>query len=88
MAQNTIEWCDSCNRLVADDAVVVDKKGVHRCPLCRHELRQPTEVEGANGPISEEHPRPPWHFKLLLVATVIYLIYRTIWYIQRLSHHG
>ena len=88
MARNTIEWCDSCNRLVDDDAVVVDKRGVHRCPLCRHELRRPTEEEGADTPPSEERPKAPWHFKLLLVATAIYLVYRTIWIIQRLTHHG
>lgn len=88
MTEARVEWCDSCNRLVEEDAVKIDKFGVHRCPLCRHELRRASEEEHRDSPLQQERPKAPWHFKFLVVATVGYLIYRTIWIIQRLSHHG
>ena len=86
--QTTVFWCGSCNRLVAPDAVAVDRKGRARCPICRHELRSSTQEEREASIAVDERPKAPWHFKLLLVATVIYLIYRTIWIVQRLGHHG
>lgn len=88
MAKNTIEWCDRCNRLVADEAVQVDRDGTHRCPLCREPLRIPSEDETTAVDEVDERARAPWHFKVLLWGTVGYLIYRTIWIIQRLTHHG
>jgi len=36
----------------------------------------------------EEHPRAPWHFKVLLVGTVLYLIYRFVWFIFWLTGHA
>jgi hypothetical protein len=37
----------------------------------------------------EEGPPPaPWHFKVLLVGTVGYLIYRLIWFIFWLAGHA
>ena len=88
MAKNTVEWCDSCNRLVSDEAVQIDRDGTHRCPLCRHVLRMPTEDQAAIADLTEERARAPWHFKFLLLATAGYLVYRVIWIIQRLTHHG
>lgn len=41
------------------------------------------EPDGAH----EEHPRAPWHFKVLLVGTVIYLGYRLYQGISWLAHH-
>ncbi len=37
----------------------------------------------------EEGPPPaPWHFKVLLVATALYLVYRFIWFIFWLTGHA
>jgi hypothetical protein len=37
----------------------------------------------------EEGPPPaPWHFKVLLVGTVGYLIYRLVWFIFWLAGHS
>lgn len=37
----------------------------------------------------DEGPPPaPWHFKLLLVGTVGYLIYRFIWFVFWLTGHA
>ena len=88
MAPMTVEWCNSCNRLVADDAVLVDRRGVRRCPLCRSELSRPKDDHPDSLVPADEHVRAPWHFKLLLAATAVYLVYRTVWIIQRVTHHG
>jgi len=88
MARNSVEWCDHCNRLVAAEAVDLDRQGKHRCPLCRNDLRSASDEERASTDLTDERPKAPWHFKFLVVATVIYLIYRTIWIIQRATHHG
>lgn len=34
-----------------------------------------------------DHPRAPWHFKLLLVALVLYLGYRAIQGVVWVVHH-
>jgi|GEM_PF-3589782 len=40
-------------------------------------------------PVSdEENVAPPWHFKLLVIGTVGYLIYRFIWLIFLLTGHA
>ncbi len=41
------------------------------------------EVERDDAP-----PKAPWHFKLLLVGTAGYLVYRLIWFIFWLTGHG
>lgn len=37
---------------------------------------------------AEEALKAPWHFKVLLIGTVLYLIYRLIWFIFWLTGHG
>lgn len=41
------------------------------------------EVPDADAP-----PRAPWHFKVLLVGTAGYLVYRLIWFIFWLTGHA
>lgn len=36
----------------------------------------------------EEAPAAPWHFKILVVGTIGYLIYRVIWFGFWLTHHA
>jgi hypothetical protein len=36
----------------------------------------------------EDRPPVPWHFKVLLVGTVLYLIYRLIWFVFWLTGHA
>ncbi|HVB01116.1 MAG TPA: hypothetical protein VNE42_07630 [Acidimicrobiales bacterium] len=88
MTQDNVEWCEHCNRLVARDAVNIDRQGKHKCPICRNELRRASQEEQTSVDLSDERPKAPWHFKFLVFATVVYLIYRTIWIIQRATHHG
>ena len=89
-------WCDHCSRLIDADAIVVDEEGREHCPRCEEFLGAdaPAGADAAAGTAEGEDgdedgpPKPPWHFKVLLIATVIYLIYRLIWFIFWLSHHA
>ncbi len=54
---------------------------------------QATTASGApnrrEGAVVEEGPPPaPWHFKVLLVGTVLYLIYRLVWFVFWLTGHA
>jgi len=66
-----VPWCDTCDRLVADEELVDGG-----CPTCGTELLEPQRQ-----PIS-------WRFRLLIVATVIYLIWRCVQGVQWLTHHA
>jgi len=33
-------------------------------------------------------PSAPWHFKVLLVATALYLVYRLVWLVFWLAGHA
>ena len=84
-------WCAHCNRLVLlDDVHVVDDQ--QHCPYCDGAIgpdaTAPDVREGGADDAKEGPPKAPWHFKLLLVGTVLYLIYRLIWFIFWLSHHA
>jgi hypothetical protein len=84
-------WCDNCNRLIAATSVVRDDEGQEYCPRCAEALGQSQRAGDEAGDDADDEggaPKPPWHFKVLLVATVIYLIYRLIWFIFWLSHHA
>ncbi|MGH9093289.1 MAG: hypothetical protein ACRDZR_18200 [Acidimicrobiales bacterium] len=72
-------WCDHCEQLVDDAETRTDEEGVSRCPTC----------DNVVAPGDEAHPpRAPWHFKVLLIGTVGYLIYRLIWFIFWLRQHA
>jgi uncharacterized paraquat-inducible protein A len=62
------------------------------CETCQHRLTDDEVGEDGACPSCHEpveHRRPvPWHFKLLLAATVIYLGYRTYQGIGWLVHHA
>ena len=60
-------WCDDCEKYWAPSAMTPEGA----CPTCGADLE------------AAERPRPtatdekaPWHFKLLVVALVVYLGYR------------
>jgi hypothetical protein len=61
-------WCEDCERYWAPSAMTPEGE----CPDCGADLEAPdpdrdgaTDDEGA-----------PWHFKLLIVMLVVYLVYR------------
>ena len=62
-------WCDTCARFWNPSSV--EREG--QCPTCGRVLTKPEPR-----PDEETVSRAPWHFKLLMVALVIYLGYRAV----------
>lgn len=74
-----VPWCETCDRFYNPNTVNDDGT----CPTCGRVVTAPAEVEAVN-----EHQGAPWHFKLLVVATAVYLSYRLfqglVWVTQHL----
>jgi uncharacterized paraquat-inducible protein A len=66
-----VAWCEECDTLVEDQQLGEEGE----CPTC--------------GTILAEQQRAPisWYFKLMLLATVIYLGWRAFQGITWLIHH-
>ena len=78
-------WCDDCAKFWNPPTL---RDGA--CPTCGAPLMPPeaspaTPVDAA--PRAVARPRAPWHFKMLLVATVVYLGYRLYQGVYWLAHH-
>jgi hypothetical protein len=72
-----VPWCQECDRFVTPTSL--GDGGA--CPRCGNAVD--ADVAGADAPGSdaagaEEDVTVPWHFKLLLVATVLYLGWRAV----------
>jgi hypothetical protein len=61
-------WCEDCEHYWAPSAMTPEG----RCPDCGAELEAPPIAQET----SEEDEKAPWHFKLLVVMVVAYLVYR------------
>ncbi len=76
-----VPWCDSCDRFYNPNTLQADGT----CPTCGRVVGSPERAV----PVDEDAgPGTPWHFKLLVAATVVYLSYRllqgVIWVAGRL----
>lgn len=69
-------WCEECSRYLTPTSVGAGGE----CPGCGRVVLGPEE--------GTEDPTVPWHFKLLVLATVLYLGWRAwqgvAWLIGRL----
>lgn len=63
-------WCESCSKYLAPTAMNEDGT----CPTCHRPVGEPEQR--ASTVAAEEGT--PWHFKLLVVALVVYLGWRFI----------
>ena len=61
-------WCETCSRFLNPNSLKPDGS----CPNCGRTVAETTTADTAE----TEHEKAPWHFKLLLVVTVIYLAWR------------
>lgn len=72
-------WCEGCSRFLTP--TTLGQGG--ECPTCGRVVAEPEDA-GA----TEEAPEVPWHFKLLVVATALYLGWRAVqgiaWLVHRL----
>lgn len=66
-----VPWCETCDRFYNPNTLQADGS-CRTCgrPVAPAERTVRTEAEG--------RPKAPWHFKLLVAATVIYLAYRLV----------
>ncbi len=64
-------WCEPCARYYHAPSAL-DSEG--RCPACGSDLSEQTER--TRHALAEE--TTPWHFKLLVVALVVYLGWRFV----------
>jgi hypothetical protein len=64
-------WCDSCSRFYNPNTLRPDGS----CPTCERVVVD----DGAAGAVREQTTtKAPWHFKLLVAATVIYIAWRIV----------
>ena len=64
-------WCEDCSRFYTPTSLGTGGE----CPTCGRVLAKPPPTS------------VPWHFKLLVVAVVIYLAYRLVQGVVWLAHH-
>ena len=62
-------WCEDCARYWAPSAMTPEG----RCPTCGRDLETPEPPPERD---IEAHEKAPWHFKLMVVALVVYLVWR------------
>jgi hypothetical protein len=60
-------WCETCSRFLNPNTLGPDGT----CPACGRQVAEPGEP-AATG------QRTPWHFKLLVLATAVYLGWRFV----------
>ena len=88
--------CNECGRQIEDDeaetgsadvagqadAAAPDTDREDRCPACGTVLAPAPQTSEEDVPV-----KAPWHFKVLVVGTVVYLGYRLYQGIGWLIHH-
>lgn len=74
-----VPWCDTCDRFYNPNTLQADGT----CPSCGRQVGEPAAVA------VDEEPAPgaPWHFKLLVLATVLYLGWRLFEGVLWVGHH-
>ena len=77
-------FCDTCDRFYNPNSLHTDGS----CPACGRQLGDPAvESPGTDDPAAEASGGAPWHFKLLVAITVVYLSYRLVQGVVWLTHH-
>ncbi len=62
-------WCDDCEKYWAPSAMTPEGE----CPDCGADLEAPDHAGHGS---DREEEGAPWHFKLLVVMVIVYLVYR------------
>lgn len=72
-----VPWCDTCDRFYNPNTLRPDGT----CPTCG----RPAAAAAAE--VDEATTGAPWHFKLLVAVTVIYLGYRLLQGVAWVAQH-
>jgi hypothetical protein len=59
-------WCEECAKYLTPSAMNEDGT----CPQCGNEVETPV--------VDDADEKTPWHFKLLVVAVLAYLVWRIV----------
>ena len=70
-------WCDQCNKFWNPPSLTAEGA----CPACGQVVAEPPASK------VDDDVKVPWHFKLLLVALTIYLLFRAWQGVAWVSHH-
>lgn len=73
-------WCETCDRFYNPNTLEADGT----CPTCGRQVAAPVEAVSSEEPSSSG---APWHFKLLIAVTAVYLSYRLFQGIVWVGHH-
>jgi len=76
-----VPWCDTCDRFYNPNTLNADGT----CPKCGRLVAEPTDVVA--GAPQEASPGAPWHFKVLIGATSVYLGWRLYQGLIWVAHH-
>lgn len=74
-------WCDTCDRFYNPNSLHADGS----CPACGHLVAPPTA--GDEELAQRADGGAPWHFKLLIGVTTVYLGYRLFQGMVWVAHH-
>lgn len=66
-------WCEECSRFLTPTSTGPGGE----CPSCGRVVAAPGRADSAVDEPADE-PNVPWHFKLLVLATVVYLFFRAV----------
>ena len=72
-------WCHGCDRFYNPNTLLVDGS----CPTCGRQVAEPMVLTDQ----AEPAPVAPWHFKVLIAATAVYLGYRLFQGVLWMAHH-
>jgi hypothetical protein len=75
-----VPWCETCDRFYNPNTLRDDGT----CPTCGRDVGRPPV---ATATVDGEVPGVPWHFKLLLLATVLYLGWRLVQGVVWVAEH-
>jgi hypothetical protein len=64
-------WCDGCAKYWTPASMNDDGT----CPRCGADL-DPPAIAGPTDDEPDKDEKAPWHFKVMIVALVVYLVYR------------
>jgi hypothetical protein len=84
-----VPWCETCDRFYNPNSLRADGT----CPTCGRVVATgaPEGSERATVVGTEEDPAAergaPWHFKLLIAVTAVYLSYRLFQGVLWVAHH-
>lgn len=70
-------WCEECSRFLTPTSMGEGGE----CPSCGRVVTAVLEdepVDPGTGGDGADQPEVPWHFKLLVLATILYLLYRAV----------